>query len=322
MSANISTEREPVPYTNDAPKFVRMLFGYGTDMFRFAGTYFSDGTTFTRRLTAAHNDPINRLVEQGILGFLAWLSLWVSIAYGSIALIRRSVSAGSKTTSWIPILLAAALAGRFTEQLFGSPTPGGVLVFWLLVGGLGALLMNAPTQLFAPAKTSSATQYGSYVAIAVITIASIVLAWDRGANYLIANQMASFQYQSTVVSADDAIERLEHAAALAPDVQRYWHSLAEIEHGRANATQNPVAKAEALSQAYEYDLKGYLANPLEVNSVYKLAFSAWESGNAGRPELRQKAVDLYVFLTEIIPSDELAKERLEILTEFMDRESE
>ena len=131
--------------------------------------------------------------------------------------------------------------------------------------------------------------------------------------------MASFQFRSTVVSADDAIERLEQAAAIAPDVQQYWHSLAEVEHGRANATQDPVMKAEALSQAYEYDLKAYLANPLEVNSVYKLAFSAWESGNSGRPELRQKAVDLYVFLTEIIPSDELAKERLNILNEFMDQ---
>jgi hypothetical protein len=53
-----------------------------------------------------------------------------------------------------------------------------------------------------------------------------------------------------------------------------------------------------------------LANPLEINGVYKLAFSAWEAGNAGRPELRQKAVDLYIYLTEIIPSDQLAKERL------------
>jgi len=56
--------------------------------------------------------------------------------------------------------------------------------------------------------------------------------------------------------------------------------------------------------------------------VYNLAFSAWEAGNAGRPELRQKAVELYVYLTEIIPSDNLAKERLEILTDFLSKQSE
>lgn len=41
-----------------------------------------DWYLLTRRLTVVHNDPINRLVEQGLLGFLAWMSLWVSIAYG------------------------------------------------------------------------------------------------------------------------------------------------------------------------------------------------------------------------------------------------
>ena len=80
-----------------------------------------------------------------------------------------------------------------------------------------------------------------------------------------------------------------------------------------------VIKAEALSRAYEYDLKGYEANPMEVNSVYKLAFSAWEAGNAGRPELRQEAVRLYEILTEIIPSDNLAKERLQTLKDFLAR---
>jgi hypothetical protein len=148
------------------------------------------------------------------------------------------------------------------------------------------------------------------------------LGWDRGMNYLIATQMASFQYRSTVLSDDDAIGRLEKATAKAPDVQHYWHDLAEIEHGRAAPTNNPISKSEALSRAYEYDLKGHLANPLEIASVYKLAFSAWESGNAGRPELRQKAVELYVYLTEIIPSDELAKERLQILTDYLSQQSE
>ncbi|MDG0866453.1 O-antigen ligase family protein [Candidatus Lucifugimonas marina] len=317
MATETSTDRAPVPHTNDAPKVVRLLFGYGTDMFRYAGTYFSDSKTFTRRLTAAHNDPINRLFEQGFLGFLAWISLWVSIACASVLSIRRSLATNSEQTPWIPILIASALAGRFTEQLFGSPTPGDTLVFWLLVGGLASLLMSTPSPRAIPAKTSLLVQYSTYSAVAVIVIASVVLAWDRGASYLIANQMASFQYRTTVVEADEAIKRLEQAASLAPDVARYWHDLAEIEHGRAAATQNSQIREAALSRAYEYDLKAYSANPMEVNTIYKLAFSAWESGNAGRPKLRQKAVDLYVYLTEIFPSDSLAKERLQILTEFM-----
>lgn len=325
LSGNMSRYRDPVPHTSDAPMAVRFLFGYGPDMFRFAATYFSDNTTFTRRLTAAHNDPINRLVEQGILGFLAWMSLWASIAYGSITLIRRTRAANPNVTHWMPILLTAALAGRFVEQLFGSPTTGGVFVFWVLIGILAGLLMatrQSPTQKSVPSQSSATTKITTYASVAIIALASIVLAWDRGANYLIANQMASFQYRPDVLTAEQAIDRLERATELAPDVSRYWHDLAEIEHGRAASTENQLAKADALSKAYEYDLRGHQANPLEVNSIYKTAFSAWESGNRGRPELRQEAVRLYELLREIIPSDELAKERLDILNEYLSEQPE
>jgi predicted RNA polymerase sigma factor len=73
----------------------------------------------------------------------------------------------------------------------------------------------------------------------------------------------------------------------------------------------------ALSRAYEYDLKSHETNRLEVKNIYDLAFSAWESGNAGRPELRQETIRLYQLLTEIIPSDPLAKERLQILKDTL-----
>ncbi|MBT3994678.1 MAG: hypothetical protein HOF01_02675 [Chloroflexi bacterium] len=318
LSGEMAIDREPVPYTNGAPKAVRWLFGYGTDMFRFAGTHFADDTTFTRRLTAAHNDPINRLVEQGFLGLATWISLWLSIAVGSIILVRRAAS--SNTNIWLAVTISAALSGRFVEQLFGSPTTGGVLLFWILIGSLAALLIKPSQQAIkvaASTKPSPVRIYSTYAGITIIALASIVLAWDKGASYLIANQMASFQYRPTTVSADEAIERLEQATRLAPDAPRYWNDLAKLEHGRAASTQNQQTRIEALSQAYEYDLKAFEANPLEVNSVYALAFSAWEAGNTGRPELRQEAVRLYEYLTEIIPSDTLAQERLQILKDFL-----
>jgi hypothetical protein len=322
LSRDMSLDRDPVPYTNDAPKAIRWLFGYGPDMFRFAGTYFSDNTTFTRRLTAAHNDPINRLVEQGFLGFIAWMALWASIAYGSIALVRRFGRSQGNVLWWLGIGIAAAMTARFVEQLFGSPTPGGVLIFWIIAGGLAALLVmpgesdTSPVQAPKPTGLPGRTRVPQvivYAGIAVILTGSFVLAWDKGANYLIANQKASFLYRDQAVPADDAIDRLEQATRLAEDVPRYWHHLADIELGRAEAAQDPQVKAEALSDAYEYDLKGYHANPMEVASIYRLAFSAWEAGNAGRPELRQEALDLYERLTVIIPSDLLARERFDIL---------
>lgn len=329
MSGDITFDRDPVPYTNDAPKFVRWLFGYGPDMFRFAGTYFADNTTFTRRLTAAHNDPINRLVEQGFLGFIAWMSLWASLAFGALTLVRRYGRTQTNLLAWITIAIAASLTARFVEQLFGSPTPGGTLVFWVVTGGLVGMLAGTTaetdTQPSRRAPKSTAPpklripEIAVYGVMLLIMVGSISLAWDKGVNYLIANQAASFLYQTDTVSSDEATDRLERATSLAPDVPRYWHDLAEIEHGRASAAGNPITKAEALSKAYEYDLKAYQANPMEVGSIYDLAFSAWEAGNAGRPELRQEAVRLYERLTEIIPSDKLAKERLQSLHDYLEK---
>jgi len=177
LSGNMSLDRGPVPYTNDAPKIFRWLFGYGPDMFRFAGTYFSDTTTFTRRLTAAHNDPINRLVEQGFLGFLAWVSLWGSIAFGAVALIRRVGRGHSNTMWWISVGIVAALAGRFVEQLFGSPTPGGTLIFWVLVGGLAGLLVRPGSSIAARSVLISrprVPQLAVYASLVVILIGSAI----------------------------------------------------------------------------------------------------------------------------------------------------
>jgi hypothetical protein len=56
---------------------------------------------------------------------------------------------------------------------------------------------------------------------------------------------------------------------------------------------------------------------MEVNSIYKLAFSAWAAENVGRPELRQEALRLYERIIAIIPSDTLARERHKILTDAL-----
>jgi hypothetical protein len=225
--------RDPIPYTKDSPKIVRWLFGYGADSFRYAGTFYATDLIFTRRFTAAHNDPINRLAEQGFLGLLAWIA----------------------------IAITAALVSRFAEQMFGSPTPGGVLVFWIIIGGLLAMLLRTgdvtPKRKILPTHSSLPMKYVAYSGVALIALISVILAYDKGASYLLATQSASFQNRPHIVSSKNAIDRLTRSVSLAPDVPYDWHGLAEVEFGIAENTTDPDLKFEALTRAYEYELKAY-----------------------------------------------------------------
>ena len=291
MAANMAVDRDTVPFTNDAPKVVRWLFGYGPDTYRYAGSHFSDDVSFTRRLTSAHNDPLNRLAEQGFLGLLVWITLWISLLYGVFKLIQRSTAKFGDPSLWLALAITAALGGRAAEQMFGSPTPGGVLVFWLIVGGLVALLMNQNAKpqprILATSSTrpSQFMKYASYSGVAIIAVVSIVFAYDKGASYLIATQSASFLNRPHIIPAADAKSRLEKSIRLAPDVPYYWHGLTDIAFGRAEYTDDPSVKLAALTEAYEHELRAYEINPVEIGEIYELAFATWQLGNAGRTEL-------------------------------------
>lgn len=58
---------------------------------------------------------------------------------------------------------------------------------------------------------------------------------------------------------------------------------------------------------------------METGTIYDLAYSAWELGGTGRPELREDVMDLYERITVLMPSHELAIERLQTIREFLDQ---
>ena len=95
LSGEIALERPEIPYTNNLPTFIRWFVGCDPDTYRFVATAAVDTLTFTGRFTAAHNDPINRLVEQRLLGFAAWMSMWLAIAYALWCFAKRSRATGS-----------------------------------------------------------------------------------------------------------------------------------------------------------------------------------------------------------------------------------
>ncbi len=323
LAANVSLERPEIPYANNQSAFVRWLIGYGPDTFRYVATAEAERVTFTGRFTAAHNDPINRLLEQGLLGLIAWLAMWFAIGYALWRLAKRSSNSGISGPLWLAAALAAALSGRFVEQLTGSPTAGDVFVFWILVGLLAAVVSvhgakySIEQEISAARAVSSAGIPGKRIfvfpAVTIFIFLAIFLSWETAGRFFIANNAGAVLYGGGELSYEEVDAQLERATNLAPEVARYWYSRADVEHSRARASSDAANELAARQLAYEYDKKAFDANPLELTNYYRLAFSAWELGKLGDEEKRIEAVELYERLTRLAPADSLAAERLETL---------
>ena len=321
LAAGVALQRPDIPYSNDLPLLVRRMIGYGPDTFRYVATAEADSITFTGRFTAAHNDPINRLVEQGLLGLVTWLALWLAIAFALWQLAKRSGASGASGPLWIAAALAAALAARFVEQLSGSPTAGDVFIFWILVGLLAAAVAQPVAKKsieheVAVARTTAdhaKQRIFVFPAVTLLAVLAIFLSWETAARFFIANNAGSVLYAGGNLSYNEVDDQLERATSLAPEVARYWHNRADLEHGKAESSSIAAEERTARQRAYQYDKNAFDANPLEITNHYRLAFSAWELGKLGDAEKRIEAVELYVRITRLAPADSLAAERLEIL---------
>ena len=76
----------------------------------------------------AHNKLVEELTTKGAIGFLAYMAIWV---YGAFVLVRRArVQPGHEQL--FTLVVGAALAGYFAQNLFLFDTPGTIVQFILL----------------------------------------------------------------------------------------------------------------------------------------------------------------------------------------------
>ncbi len=78
----------------------------------------------------AHNKPIEELATKGILGFAAYAAIWL---YMLRIIVRRARDQGAQDQVFT-MLVGAALAAYFVQNLFLFDTPGTIVQLMLLVG--------------------------------------------------------------------------------------------------------------------------------------------------------------------------------------------
>jgi len=326
-SLELAIERPPVAEGADPGRFIRMLAGYGPDMFRFAFPLRAPTELASVRTDAAHNDPINTLVEIGMIGLVAHIALGAAVVAAVMVMLRGARRAASLPAAGVAAALGAVLVGRVVEQSSGIAKPGDLTVTWLLLGlaaaapvALGVVVAPdlkgaQPVAARVQRQQRHRPAWASGPALAAASSLTIALllfvTWAKAVNYLRADHLAAGT--NTVFTGDPArgLEGIEAAITLAPDVRDYHHRRSLMFQALADA--DPVNRQALLRSAADADAAAVELNPMSIDSNLAAAYSAWRVAQGGDAAMALQALETYERLAQLTPSSQLVQERLESL---------
>jgi len=314
-SLQLLRERPELPVGDSQAWAVRTLVGYGPDSFRYAFPLEAPARLSTVLTTAAHNGPLTRAVELGVLGLAAWAVLAVVAAKILMGRLRRSRAGAAETALLAGV--AAALIGRLVEQQLGIAQVSDTLIFWLLMGLLAAapaaLAASGTAQPARPATDPGRRQRLVLIGIASVTILVVgvgMLTWVKNIGYLQADGSAAASRAAFGPDPALALERIDRAISLAPDVPEYRNLKASMLRSVADGTLDPVTARSLLVEAYENDRAAFELNPFSRDTNFILADSAWGLAQAGLADKAAETLATYERLTRLTPQSPLVWARL------------
>lgn len=325
-TGDVIADRPELPDSNNAPWLVRQVFGYGPDTFRFVFPTKAPGEFLSSLTSAAHNDPLNRLVEIGLAGLLAYSLLVMAAGFAVWRLIIGSKSGNAALVTALTIGIGAAVVGRIIEQMSGVPEVSDTLLIWLALALLAAaysLKVRANQQ----PEPQSSRENGNHdpisgwptlalppalvfpiVAIGIILAGYLI--WAHNIN-LIRSDL-EFRKAEVVLAQDVdlALDLMERAVKLNPGVEDYQHGRADILQARADLTTDLVKRTEWLEEAYEAEAEAVSFNPTSRSANFELAFASWELAQLGSERKAIETLRTYERLSELAPAHPLVIERL------------
>jgi tetratricopeptide (TPR) repeat protein len=336
VSWELIKDRPWFEFDNLSLPWLRPLIGYGPDLFRY--TYLLRSPPEANDLLPlepdhAHNFFIHQAVEQGILGLLSSLGIFVTVfVVGGYRLLCQSQSFSTPHKLILAGLLAV-MAGRFLEMMVGVARVSDLTLLWVLLGVFAALpvVMESEGEQVAkghalPASrgrrrrrrgTSSSPRASKYdwqlfwrLAIVAWLIGGVAaLTWVKSINYVRAGveeadglkhfRQADLQY---------TLKSLDRATKLAPDVSHYYNNLGNVylayqvnknvlpEQGCGRQDDLPYNGCLAV-RAFQSNLEGVKRQPFYYRSRRALANSA-----RNLPQLRNQTVQFYQETLAMVPA--------------------
>lgn len=118
--------------------FMPTLTGYGPELFKYT---FPLASPLGGLLSQAHNFFLHHAVEQGILGFLASVGLFLAFFGVGLAQLWNNRNTYSTTHKWILITLLSTMVGRLAEIMVGVSREPDLVLTWVMF----AILVVLPT---------------------------------------------------------------------------------------------------------------------------------------------------------------------------------
>lgn len=300
------------------------LFGYGPEFFPYLFplihprelSHLNVGIVYYRVL-AAHNNTLNRWVELGFFGLASYLVLLGAVATIGIRVIRDRGTTTQVNQRLAMAAVLASVAGRTVEQLAGIPHLSDEALFWTLLAVVAALPMLAQEELqgeassrrvqnsFGPPQTTAPRFRAPVLQVSLaLVLASVVLGFTlvKNTNYALAENRATSATASLADGQPEmAMQTIDGAIALAPDVGRYHVIRANILDQARSSTAAASDQARLALEAYRANGRAVIANPFDIYGRFHFAESALTLGTLGYPGKGEEAIEEYRRLTLMLP---------------------
>ena len=129
-SWNLILDRPWFEFEDLSISYLRPQVGYGPELFKYT---FPLESPLGGLLSQAHNFFLHHWVEQGVLGVLSSLSLFIAFFVVGLAQLWFHRNTYSTTHKWILVALLATMAGRTIEGMVGVNRESDLVLFWLLL---------------------------------------------------------------------------------------------------------------------------------------------------------------------------------------------
>ena len=293
------------------------IFGYGPDMFQHAYPLVGESTYTFELASHGHSFLIHALLEIGLFGMLAYVSLALSAGFILIKIINKSRKSEELSfTALASIGLFAILIGRVIEQIPGKAQVSDLLIMWTLLAVIAALplIEHYRTEASAPIDNSSpqrkrttrrskqTTSYQYRLVVPAILTVILIIIWY---NFVLAQPLSAMTAKDAEQAAESgqiqkSLDLYRDAQSASPHSAIYYLKYAEILFELSKVAPTTAEKNRLTERAIIEVSEIIKRNPMDNRAWSRIA-EMEKSLAKDNPEKKRDAFHSNMLIKELMP---------------------